>query len=286
MTKNPINSPGVFADARVDFAFKRIFGTERFKDATIGLINSIIKGIGVVDIEFCGTEYTRETANGKTICIDIVCKALDGTRFIVEMQRARRQTFQERMVYYTSKMISNIDVSKGDKKYEIPFTYVIAFTDFPLIDVDFMKPDSYKLHYITKDVESGHKMPGSTEIFFFDLSRFNKSLDEITDSTDYWVYLLKEVRNLTDVPDQIPREKCFDSFFEASKQANFTKDEKMEYDKAMMDELDYQSALYTAKVEGREESSIEIARNLKAKGLDVNMIAECTGLSIQKIEAL
>lgn len=121
--QNPIKSPGVFADARVDFTFKRIFGTERFKDATIGLINSVIKEVEIVDVEFCGTEYTRESANGKTICIDIVCKAPDGTRFIVEMQRARQLTFQERMVYYTSKMISNIDVSKGDKKYEIPFTY-------------------------------------------------------------------------------------------------------------------------------------------------------------------
>ena len=31
---------GRFADPTNDFAFKRIFGTEQYKDATIGLLNS------------------------------------------------------------------------------------------------------------------------------------------------------------------------------------------------------------------------------------------------------
>ena len=42
----------VFADPTVDFAFKRIFGTEKYKAATIGLLNSIIEGVNIVDVEF------------------------------------------------------------------------------------------------------------------------------------------------------------------------------------------------------------------------------------------
>ena len=37
------------------------------------------------------------------------------------------------------------------------------------------------------------------------------------------------------------------------------------------------------KVEGKEERNIEIARQMKAKGLDVKLIAEITGLSMAEI---
>ena len=66
-----MKTKNIYADPTIDFAFKRIFGTERFKDATIGLLNSIIKDVN-----------------------------------IVEMQNAKQVTFMERMVYYTAKVIA------------------------------------------------------------------------------------------------------------------------------------------------------------------------------------
>ena len=36
--------------------------------------------------------------------------------------------------------------------------------------------------------------------------------------------------------------------------------------------------------QGRKEQQIKIARTLKLKGLDISMIAECTGLSVEEIE--
>lgn len=36
--------------------------------------------------------------------------------------------------------------------------------------------------------------------------------------------------------------------------------------------------------QGRKEQQIKIARTLKLKGLDIAMIAECTGLSVEEIE--
>ena len=51
----------VFADPTVDFAFKRIFGTEKYKAATIGLLNSIIEGVNIVDVEFRNTTCAPPT---------------------------------------------------------------------------------------------------------------------------------------------------------------------------------------------------------------------------------
>ena len=44
-----MKTKNIYADPTIDFAFKRIFGTERFKAATIGPLNSIIKDVNIVD---------------------------------------------------------------------------------------------------------------------------------------------------------------------------------------------------------------------------------------------
>ena len=38
--------------------------------------------------------------------------------------------------------------------------------------------------------------------------------------------------------------------------------------------------------EGREEKAVEDARNFKAAGVDVNIIAKCVGLSVEEVEQL
>jgi predicted transposase/invertase (TIGR01784 family) len=44
--------------------------------------------------------------------------------------------------------------------------------------------------------------------------------------------------------------------------------------------------LQKGRLEGKREEAIAIARNLKAKGLSVDLIAETTGLSAEEIEKL
>lgn len=86
----------VFADATVDTAFKRIFGTEQFKDATIGLLNSFIEGREIQDVTFLNTEILPDAYDGKKSIIDILCTDTDGARFIVEMQKAKQKNFFQR----------------------------------------------------------------------------------------------------------------------------------------------------------------------------------------------
>ena len=62
----------------------------------------------------------------------------------------------------------------------------------------------------------------------------------------------------------------------------------------MYDELKRQGQLKAAhkegreegRVEGREERAIETAQAMLAKGLDVELIAECTGLTLEEVQAL
>ncbi|MBR4406608.1 MAG: hypothetical protein IKT30_09560, partial [Bacteroidaceae bacterium] len=98
----------------------------------------------------------------------------------------------------------------------------------------------------------------------------------------------------------------FQRFFEAAEIAKFNKQERLEYEDTLKAYRDWYSVMETAekkgeakgraegRVEGRAEGraegeaqkTIEIARNLKACGVDVATIAQTTGLSKEDISAL
>ena len=69
-----------------------------------------------------------------------------------------------------------------------------------------------------------------------------------------------------------------------------TQTDKENYMKAIIGEAEYEANLYYWKEEGRAEgaaeNSREEARKMKAKDIDPDIIAECTGLSIEEVQAL
>ena len=307
----------VYADPTVDFAFKRIFGTEKYKAATIGLLNSIIEGVNIVDVEFLNTELGRENADDKNCIIDVLAADRNGNRYIVEMQNAKQPTFLQRMVYYTSKVIAHLDGEVGIQEYNLRSTYAIAFLNFNAEAITEIS-GRYHLHYHTIESGCGNKLPSSPEYHFFDLKKFarifRKSSGKITNETDYWLYLLTGSKEMDGMPDWAEGDKAYEAYFEASEVSNFTPQETIKYDKDMMTERDRinsinyarqegeqaglqkglqkglrkgrEEGLQEGKVEGKAESQREIASALKAKGVDVGTISVCTGLSLDDVAKL
>jgi predicted transposase/invertase (TIGR01784 family) len=76
--------------------------------------------------------------------------------------------------------------------------------------------------------------------------------------------------------------------------ASLSKEEREKYDESIKVYRDHlatlayaeQKGLQKGRLEGKREEAIAIARNLKAKGLSVDLIAETTGLSAEEIEKL
>ena len=283
----------VFADPTIDFAFKRIFGTEKYKAATIGLLNSIIEGVNIVDVEFLNTELGRENADDKNCIIDVLAADRNGNRYIVEMQNAKQPTFLQRMVYYTSKVIAHLDGEVGIQEYNLRSTYAIAFLNFNAEAITEIS-GQYHLHYRTIEMECKNKLPSSPEYHFFDLKEFarifRKSSGKITNETDYWLYLLTGSKEMDGMPDWAEGNKAYETYFEASEVAGFPPQETLKYDSDMMTERDRINSINYARQEGREEGELkkqrEIALAFKAKGVDVGMIAACTGLSLEDVAKL
>ncbi|MCQ2116446.1 MAG: hypothetical protein MJZ07_09615 [Bacteroidales bacterium] len=111
---------------------------------------------------------------------------------------------------------------------------------------------------------------------------------------------------LADVPEWAESKNDFAAYFEASMLAEFTRDEAIKYQDEMTTENDWKNALEFARelgeengrkkgleegraegiAEGEANGKLEAARNMKAKGYDINEIVDITGLSLEQIKTL
>ena len=80
----------------------------------------------------------------------------------------------------------------------------------------------------------------------------------------------------------------FIKLFEAAEIAKFTPDEKNKYEESLKYYRDLKNVVDTSFDEGKAEGKAEIARQMraKAKGMDVNLISEITGLTTDEIGSI
>ena len=98
---------------KIDFAFKKLFGSENNKDLLISLINSIIdKKDRITSIELRNPYNLADYRSGKMPILDV--KATDGKGYWynVEMQICEDLNFDKLSIYYWSKMVTE-QLSEG-----------------------------------------------------------------------------------------------------------------------------------------------------------------------------
>ena len=78
----------------------------------------------------------------------------------------------------------------------------------------------------------------------------------------------------------------FKKLFEQAEIAQYTPEERREYEASVKDYWDYFSTMKTATDKARTEEKTEIARKLKAYGISAEIIAKSTGLSEEEIEKI
>ena len=137
------------------------------------------------------------------------------------------------------------------------------------------------------------------------MPKFNKKEEELNDMFEKWLFVLRNLSRLLERPKAL-QERIFTKLFEAAEVAKFTKAEYDSYEESLKVYRDWINTIETAKIkskeEGREEGlkegekigiekgekkkAMEMARSLKAKGVAINIIAECSGLSEEEINSL
>jgi len=110
---------------------------------------------------------------------------------------------------------------------------------------------------------------------------FNKKKEELKNHYDKWLYFLKHLKDLEDIPE-ILNEPVFEKAFKVAEISNFSAEEYSAYQKSLLSYRDMVNMMKTKFEEGIEHVAI---RCLK-QGKSIEEISDITGLSREQIEKI
>jgi predicted transposase/invertase (TIGR01784 family) len=275
-------SLGTFINPFTDFGFKKLFGSEESKPLLISFLNDLLPiQDKIVSLEFKNIEKLGMLEEDRRAIFDIYCRDEKNHEFIVELQRAKQEHFQDRAAYYSSFLIQD-QAKKGKWDFELTPIYFIGILDFSLASF----PDNNYLHFgqIT-DIYSPKVMFKKLNFIYIEMSKFKKQESELANHLEWWLYFLRELVTFNEVPTEFQGD-IIEGAFELAKLANMSYEDRHTYELSLKYYRDFINVMDTAKKDAKLEERLEIALKMLQKNTDIDFVAEVTGLSKQTLENL
>ena len=272
-----------------DFGFKKLFGTEMNKDLLISFLNALFNGSEkeIEDVQYLNGENLGDGYGDRRSVFDVYCIAKDGSRFIVEMQKAEQAFFKDRSVYYATTPIRQ-QAPKGEWDYRLDDVYTIGILNFEFPQNEY-PADSYRHEIKLKDVEDNHVFYEKLTFIYLEMPKFVKTENELETMFDKWMFVLHNLYRLLERPKAL-QDRIFQKLFEQAEIARYSETERRQYEESKKVFWDNYSVLKTAREKGMHEGvlkeKIETARKMKADGMTAELISKYTGLSIEEVEKL
>ena len=201
MSSNNPPVTGKYIDPLVDFAFKKIFGSEPNKDLLIAFLNEVFSGRKhIVDLVYNKNEHPGDLKDEGAAIFDLLCTGINGEQFLIEVQRGRQGNFKERALFYTSRLISD-QAPKGRRSewaYNLTEVYLVALLE------DFTSQISNGNEYL-HDIclcnrETGEIFYDKLGYKYIELRKFVKEGAELVTDLDKWLYVLKNMSRMDQDP--------------------------------------------------------------------------------------
>lgn len=276
-----------YIDPFTDFGFKWLFGTKEHKNLLISFLNDLLDiDDKIVDIEYRNLENLGLNIVDRRAIFDIYCTDEKNNNFIVELQRSKQKYFKDRGLYYTTFPIQE-QSKKGDWDYRLKKIFFVGILEFE------MEEHKENQNYLTKvqlcNTETKDVFYDKLTYYYIEIPKFKKQEEELSNHLEYWLYFLKNLNDLTEIPKKFREDKVITEAFNIAEFLALDKDRQFAYSQDLKARLDYKNAFdyakEIAKREGEKQKAIEIAKNL-LDVLDVETISIKTGLSIEEIEKL
>ncbi len=303
-----------------DFAFKSILGRQENGSILIKFLQAVINvpPEEYDSVTILNPILTKETVEGKTGILDLIIKTKSGYLIHVEVQVNHQEYFPERMVYYSSRLITK-QVGKGEHYNKIQRVISIVIAGHNILD----EGSTYHHRYTLYDQDAKHEFPGRLlEIHVLELPK----LPRRDDTTALWPWLrFFGAKNKGDLQMAAKREpqiaKACEVLVDLSA-SNLRRQRAESREMARMDEIsriDYYKRIAEehkrdaeeqkrnaeeqkrnaeeqkriteeqsriAQEKGEQERAMRIAKNALRKKYPIEDIAELTGLSVDEVLAL
>ena len=288
-----------FIDPRVDWAFKRIFGSEDTKECLITFLNGLFEDEFVIrDVTFAKTEKLGLRPDDRGVVFDVYCITNEGKHVIVEMQKKEQEYFADRALYYTARAIVQQGV-RGIWDYHLAPVYTVCFMDFVSQSPILKK---FRTDMVLTDLQTRQRVSDRMRIVYLQLPLFDKHTEaECMDIFDCWIYIVKNMNMFEQMPfsEKYP---VFRKLAEIGDLRKLSREELELYDediKNMRDiyatrkfdekkgmEIGMAKGMEKGMAKGMEKEKLATARRLLSMGLSDEQVSTATELPLEEIQKL
>jgi predicted transposase/invertase (TIGR01784 family) len=302
-----------YIDPKTDFGFKRIFGREDSKEILKQFLYDLLTlPHPIEELNFVPVEQLPPTPDHRRGIYDLYCVDRSGQRFIVEMQQGYHLNLVDRALFYSTFAISQQAHRGRSWHFELLPVYCLVLLDVTLDD-----EPAYLRRVQLMEIQRCAVFYDKLTFVWVEIPKFHHELTADLSPADQWIYFLKHLPALQEIPAELAREP-FPDAFQIAEEAALSPAEWWEYEGSLKQArvLDAQlawarqEALSEGRAEGRAEGQAEgraegraegqaegraegqaearhaLARSMLDRGLDLVFIAEVTGLSIGELQEL
>lgn len=187
-------------DPKVDYAFKRVFGSDESRAILIDLLNAVLAGSGVRpvrDVEILNPFSRQDALDDRLAILDVRARDDRGRECLVEMQMLAHRAFRERLLYYLAKDYSQM-LGEADEYTKLRPVIVVCFIN------DVLCPETPRYHsrYELLDPDSGLRFSDHWAIHVVELPKFTAEPTTLANDLDRWAYFLQHGEDLD--PNHLP----------------------------------------------------------------------------------
>ena len=228
-------------------------------------------GHHIREIELLNPFNPKEALDDKLSILDIKARDEIGRQFNIEMQMLAFPHYPKRILYYACKLHQQ-QFHEGHDYLELMPTVSISFLNhiwFPQM------PDH---HLCFRLLERTHHSPLTDDLEFhiLELPKFTKSAGALTSGLDIWLYFLRhaEMMDTEAVPPALQQPLVLRAF-EELKMLTQTDLERERYEARRKAQLDQNTLVKAARLEGQQEGREEGRAKGRTEGEQIGVIHLC-----------
>jgi predicted transposase/invertase (TIGR01784 family) len=278
---------------RFDWAIKRLLRNKANFTVLEGFLSELLKD----DIQIQSileSESNKQHDDDKYNRVDILVKDSKSELIIIEIQNQSEYDYFHRMAYGSSKVLTEY-ISVGQPYSEIKKVFSINVVYFDLGQGnDYIyhgKTDFVGIHNADKLLLSDKQkeLLGKVEPFQifpeYYVIKVNQFNDKATNTLDEWIYYFKN----NEIKDDFTA-KGISEAKDLLRVDKLSEEEQANYNYHIKNLRNEASRMWTLKIDAEDrvkrERSIEIAKGMKLKSMNINDIIDITGLSKDEIDKL
>jgi predicted transposase/invertase (TIGR01784 family) len=283
-----------------DWAMKRLLRSKANFEILEGFLSELLNE-DIAILEVLESESNKESKTDKFNRVDLKVKNRAGEIIIIEVQYEREFDYLQRMLYGTSRAITEHQ-QEGE-----PFSKLVKVISVNILYFDLGHGSDYiyrgttsfygiHVNDILQLSSRQQKLYGKEQIFHlfpeYYLIRINNFNDIAATPLDEWIYFLKN----EEIKDEF-KAKGLQKAKKAFSLLSLPEKDRLAYAR-YQDDLRYQASLIESnyglgrlegreegKQEGKQEGKIEVARRLIEKGMTLEEAAEVAGVPVEVLRS-